>query len=302
MPYLSIIIPVYNRENLIDRAVASVLAQSFDDYEIIVVDDGSSDATRAVVEEIEDSRVRYVFQNNTGAAAARNRGARLANSDYLTFLDSDDEALPGWLERLHEAFVVDNADIVCCGLEKVGVGREVDEKGGVRLPVNMGPMYGDIVGRFTNSGSYALRRSIFEEVGGFDEELSSGQHTELAMRLVPMAQQRNWRIISVMEALIQVHVHGGDRIRGNPAAIYAGSTRTLSKHSSLFQRDPRKHSNYHGIAGVNAARLGMSSRARYHFLRAVKINPRNVRAWIRLIGAFIPAVRNQLWNQRSDSE
>lgn len=189
MPYLSIIIPVYNRENLIDRAVASVLAQSFDDYEIIVVDDGSTDKTADIVSRRRDSRVKYYYVSNRGAAAARNHGVERASGEYITFLDSDDEALPHWLCRFKERFDA-GADIACCGLVKVGFGREVAEKGGVTLPADMGPMFRNTIGRFTNGGVFAMRKEIFETIGGYDEELRSGQHTELAMRLVPRADCR----------------------------------------------------------------------------------------------------------------
>lgn len=94
---VSVIIPAFNRANLLGRAIQSVLQQIEYEDEIIVVDDGSSDNTREVVEAFRDLRIRYVYQTNAGAGAARNRGVSEATRPLIAFLDSDDEWLPGRL-------------------------------------------------------------------------------------------------------------------------------------------------------------------------------------------------------------
>ena len=103
MPYFSIVIPTYNRGFVLDRTLASCLVQTFSDFEIIIVDDGSEDDTAAVVARRGDPRVVYERQSNAGASAARNRGASLARGAWLAFLDSDDEFLPRKLETFHAA-------------------------------------------------------------------------------------------------------------------------------------------------------------------------------------------------------
>lgn len=278
------------------------MQQTFTDFELIVVDDGSTDGTRAAVKNSEDSRVRYAHQQNEGAAAARNHGARLARGELLTFLDSDDEALPGWLDSLHRGFQEHGADIVCCGLVKEGSGAEVERKGRVILPQDMGRMFGHVVGRFTNGGVFAVRKVIFEAVGGYANELRSGQHTELAMRLIPLAAERSWSIHSIMEPLIRVHVHDGPRIRGNPEAIYAGSTYTLDAHCDLFRRDPRLLANYHAIAGVMAVRIGKTAEPRHHFARAVQSDPLRLEHWVRLLLSVVPGAARRRWKPRLAAE
>ncbi len=104
-PNVSVVIPTYNRAGLLGRAVRSVLAQSYEDFEVIVVDDGSTDATAGVMANFEDPRVRCVrLARNTGAAAARNAGIRRARGKFLAFQDSDDEWLPSKLAKQMEAF------------------------------------------------------------------------------------------------------------------------------------------------------------------------------------------------------
>ena len=97
-PLVSIIIPTYNREKIIGRAIDSVFAQTWQNFEIIVLDDGSQDNTKAVVEAY-GPKVKYFYQGNKGIAGARNGGMRHAGGDYLAFLDSDDYWLPAKLEK-----------------------------------------------------------------------------------------------------------------------------------------------------------------------------------------------------------
>lgn len=102
MPKVSVIIPTHNREKYIERAVKSVLRQTYKDYELIVVDDGSTDKTKKIVKKYvkrHPKKVRYIYQDNRGPSAARNTGIRNAQGKYITFLDSDDEYLPKMLKR-----------------------------------------------------------------------------------------------------------------------------------------------------------------------------------------------------------
>jgi len=94
---VSVVIPTYNRAPYVTMAIESALAQSYQDYEIIVVDDGSTDGTRDVLEPYRD-RIRYMYQDNKGVSAARNTGIQESRGEWIAFLDSDDEWLPNKLE------------------------------------------------------------------------------------------------------------------------------------------------------------------------------------------------------------
>src|SRR5262245_51722410 len=108
-PKVTVVIPVFNRAQAVQRAVASVLAQTCQDFEIIVVDDGSTDSTPAVVAALSDPRLTLIrHERNRGGSAARNTGYRAGSAPFVAFLDSDDEWLPTKLERQLEVF--DNAD------------------------------------------------------------------------------------------------------------------------------------------------------------------------------------------------
>lgn len=102
LPTFSIIIPTYNRADFIVRTIKSVLAQEYRDFEILVVDDGSTDDTKNRISDIEDGRIKYLYKNNQERGAARNYGAKHAKGNYLTFLDSDDIVYPNHLNEALE--------------------------------------------------------------------------------------------------------------------------------------------------------------------------------------------------------
>ncbi len=103
MPFFSIIIPTFNRARIIRRPIDSIIAQTFTDWELIIVDDGSTDDTKSVVDSYLDKRIRYVWQENQERNAARNTGLRLSSAEWICFLDSDDEYYPNHLSTLYEA-------------------------------------------------------------------------------------------------------------------------------------------------------------------------------------------------------
>ena len=110
MPVVSIIIPTFNRANVIGRAIKSVLGQSYSDFELIIVDDGSTDNTGKVIASFADKRIRYLrHEYNAGQNPALNTGVREAVGQYITFLDSDDEWLPQFLEKIILTFNQDTS-------------------------------------------------------------------------------------------------------------------------------------------------------------------------------------------------
>jgi len=101
-PFFSVIIPTYNRANLIGETLASVFEQTFTDFEVLVIDDGSTDATKQVVDSFTDERLKYIYQNNSERGAARNNGIKKSSGQYVTFLDSDDLFMHHHLETVFE--------------------------------------------------------------------------------------------------------------------------------------------------------------------------------------------------------
>ena len=125
MPVISLIVPVYNVAEFLPACIESVLAQTFRDFELILIDDGSTDNSLQVLREYEkkDARIRVIEQENAGVSAARNAGLDAARGDYIGFVDSDDEILPEMLSDMIAASTEHDADVVCCAFGRI-VGEE----------------------------------------------------------------------------------------------------------------------------------------------------------------------------------
>jgi len=181
MPAVSVIIPTYNRRELVREALASVLAQTHSDVELIVVDDGSDDGTAEVVQEF--ARVRYVYQPNRGVSAARNHGVALSSGALLAFLDSDDLWQPRKLES-QVAFFTAHPQALICQTEELWL------RHGVRVnPHNKHrKSAGDIFARslelcLVSPSAVMLRRELFKQAGGFDESLPACEDYDLWLRI-----------------------------------------------------------------------------------------------------------------------
>jgi glycosyltransferase involved in cell wall biosynthesis len=198
MPKLSIIMPAYNVCQYIGDAIRSVFAQEAPDWELIVVDDGSTDDTAAIVKQFGD-RVRYVFQTNQGLSQARNTGIGCARGRQLTFLDADDRLLPQFLGRMSAN--LDKADgnvaAICSGW------TYIDESGqsyGLpQQPPRIMPGYG-LAMRFPTT--VVVRRSHLDRIGTFDPDLTALEDWDLWLRMLIAG----YRILSLNQPLLQVRV------------------------------------------------------------------------------------------------
>lgn len=206
-PMVSIIVPTYNRENVIERALGSILRQSYESYEVIVVDDGSTDHTADVVRKIQDDRIRYIaLPENQGVAHARNVGIREAKYDYIAFLDSDDEWLPDKL-MLQMKKMLDapkGVGLVYCrmgGLQRDGKDRYLCPSRDFRDAVLEGNMFELLLWRnVIGTPAVLARKECLEQAGGFKETLHCLEDWELFLRVA-----REWEIGFVDEVLVEVN-------------------------------------------------------------------------------------------------
>lgn len=189
--FFSIVIPTYNRGALLRRAIVSCLGQSFPDFELLVVDDGSTDGTEEMVAAIGDTRVRYIRQENSGAARARNAGAEASTGRYIAFLDSDDEFLPAKLEAFHAAITA-ATERGEPGLDNVvwysplyfhrGVGNQaVKPDRGIEPGERVGD-YLFVSGGMMQTSTLVIPRDLFLRVG-FNQQLRNLQDLDLCLRL-----------------------------------------------------------------------------------------------------------------------
>ena len=125
---ISVIVPVYNAEPFLAKCIDSLLAQTYPDMEILLIDDGSTDASPTVCDRYAaaDARVRVIHQKNAGVGAARNAGLDAAKGAYIAFVDADDYVLPDYLETLQRDMIEQNVDIVCCNFQEFYQGKPVN--------------------------------------------------------------------------------------------------------------------------------------------------------------------------------
>lgn len=234
MDKISVIIPTYNRAHLITRAIDSVREQTYDNLEIIVVDDASTDNTEAVVTCLGDHRIIYKkLAENGGAAHARNVGVECAGGELIAFLDSDDCWHPKKLEkqmvywRGHPEF-----SMVYCPF------RVHLKTGSEQFPVKeMGILEGRLfsallVRNSIGTPTMLLSKESFLAVGGFDTSLRSLEDWDFVLRF-----SREYCIGYLDEVLVDVYSAGTDRISNNTGAFYEGRLKMLALYREQLMKD-----------------------------------------------------------------
>lgn len=228
---ISVIIPAYNREATISRAIESVRKQTYPVSEIIVVDDASSDNTEQVVKSIDDNRIVYFRQEkNMGACAARNKGVSLAKCGIVAFQDSDDEWRPDKVEK-QIAYYNDNRQyrMVYTAYVKHFTSSDLiipDENDGFK---HEGDILKELLFQnYISTQTIMMEKSLFERIGGFDESLKSLQDWDLAIRA-----SKECPIGYVNEVLAEVFV-SANAITGNREEYYRSRCYLMRKYRNDY--------------------------------------------------------------------
>jgi len=226
-PRVSIVIPVYNRHETLNRAISSVLNQEFQEFEIIIVDDGSETPVSTIVDGHNDSRIRCMrFDENRGANRARNVGIEMSRSEYISFLDSDDELLPGNLSIC--AKVLDDSRDDCGGAYTSSLIIK-DGKPYFVYSAKEKVHFSDLIKKnlIGSLSTTIFKKSAIEKAGFFDEELPAAQDYDLYLRIA-----EHYNIIGINEVLVNVHVDSRGRISENPEKKIRGFERIVEKHQN----------------------------------------------------------------------
>lgn len=230
---VSVIIPTYNRGNTIKRAIDSVLRQTYDDFEVIVVDDGSTDDTAQIVNGYEDSRVRYMMtEERHGANHARNIGIQSAMGEYIAFQDSDDVWRENKLERQMQIFgQAPQIDVVWCSylyLALSGVKQIVpqnNKRERLQTEIKKVLAHGNAIGIPT----MIVKRKCFEQIGLFDETLKRFQDWDLCIRLVQKFQ------FYFMDEIL-VEAYESEKSITNMNSAMEGQLSIIRKHCGFFEK------------------------------------------------------------------
>lgn len=278
LPDVSVVIPAYNRPAMLRRAVASALAQTHDDLEVLVVDDGSEDDLAAALADIADPRLCVMRHKvNRGASAARNTGIAHATAPFVAFLDSDDEWLPRMVERQLRRFRSAAAETV---LVYAGV-RQVPPRRPPRAQYPRGDLAQALLVRNLIGGTSCVmaRRDALMAIGGFDESLPSAQDWDLYIRLARLGP-----VEAVDEPLVVYYRHA-ESITGSARSTVAGQRRLRHKHAAAIAALPPPLRARHEMT---LAEMYLWKRAWIHaagcLMRALWANPR---VWARDIDRML---------------
>lgn len=282
-PVVSVIIPAFNRNHTLPRAVGGAVGQTFRDLEIIVVDDASREPVAEALAACTDPRVRLiVHEKNRGANAARNSGIVSAKGQYVAFLDSDDEWHPDKIRIQVEAMEAAAASVAghCTGLTAFSeAGRKLFEKS----PQLSGNIYPQLLRRneIGPLSSVLVRRAVLNEVGLFDESLPSSQDWDLYLRIA-----ERYEFASVGEALVRYNL-GQDSISRNLKAKALGRRMILEKYESQMTRFPEAFASQLVKTGHYHCRAGAIRDGRQSFRRAMRINPVAANAYLFFALSFL---------------
>jgi glycosyltransferase involved in cell wall biosynthesis len=247
LPTVSIVIPTFNRATLLPESISSVLKQSYSNFEVIVVDDGSTDSTADIVNSFCDTRLIFVKQDNKGRSAARNRAIAMARGRYIAFLDSDDMYLEGKLEKqinymdshpnvgmtYTSALCIDERGNLLPRKYEATVSGNIHEQIAFYIPVTI------------TLPTVMVRREVFDAVGGFDETMYRFEDTDMWRRI-----SKSYCIGAIQEYTCKLRTHGGncltaqdpDQIRG-ALDYYASKVLREDTHMSIWARR-------RGLAGI----------------------------------------------------
>ncbi len=246
MPLITVIIPTYNRVKILSRAIKSVLKQTYQNFELIIVDDCSTDNTQKALKKFKDKRIFYIkHKKRKGASAARNTGIKKAKGKYLAFLDSDDCWLPEKLEKQlatlqknkNAGIVYSRFWIVKNGKKKLCCWPEIKKYNGW-LHRQL------LIGNFITTSSVLVKRQIFDKVGLFDKKLPAYQDWEFFLRASLYEQ-----FAFIDKPLLTQYQNRKDRISADKNKLTKAVRYILKKHGREIKKDRKIYARFLSMAG-----------------------------------------------------
>jgi glycosyltransferase involved in cell wall biosynthesis len=283
-PTVSVIIPTYNRANLIEKAIRNVLNQTYQDFEIIVIDDGSTDNTREIIRSFNDKRVKYIkkYKKNKGISVARNVGIKMARGKYFALLDSDDEWLPEKLDK--------QIKILQDGSSELGVVYSnlcyIDENGKnmnkLRNPKKEGYIYEDLLGEnyVGPPSTLLIRKECFHKVGLFDNLLNAMEDWDMWIRIA-----KYYRFSLIKIPLVKYRLHS-NQLSINLRVKNIAANRILVKYANELEIRRGAHSKHYFYMGNRFCHMEKTKEGQRYLLKAISLCPFYIRYYISMFGSL----------------
>lgn len=276
-PTVTVVIPCFDREETVRDAVESVLIQDYAPFDVIAVDDNSTDGTRAVLEEITDPRLRVTVNPGArGPSSTRNHGVAMSDADWVAFQDSDDLWLPGKLAAQMARVAGSDYVAVYCGML---VKADTDPNTPVqrRYPDRtVHPLEGDILpsltrGNYISTQMLAVRRDVFDKVGGFDEELPALVDWDLMLRVAGQGP------VAFVDADLVVQRMTENSITKSTQKRLAAQEYVLKKHRDLLAHYPASLAQHHHRVAGGYRSFGQYRQGVPHAQAAWRLQPGNLK-------------------------
>ena len=267
---VSIIIPTYNRAYILGRAVRSVFEQSYENLEVLIVDDGSTDNTSDIIRDFKDSRLRFFHDSqNKGRAYALNIGIRNSKGNFLAILDSDDEYLPQKIKKsliiLENSLI--NFDLVASNYYVIK--RDKSKTLGIKKPYQKKRI-------FPSSSSWVLKKGVFEKIGFFDERLLLTQDVDFFHRFL---KKFDFHLID--EPLLNIY-----QMKDGAFSDMNKVIEIRKKYMENLKNDKPIYAQHLSYLGKDYLRVGQNKNARECFLKAFYAYPRNFRYLLKYLKTY----------------
>jgi glycosyltransferase involved in cell wall biosynthesis len=289
MPYVSVILPTFDRPEFLQAAIRSALNQTFSNLEAVVVDDGSVTDLVPLLDAFSDGRIRYVrHESNRGEAAARNTGILNARGDYLAFLDDDDEWRPDKLQLQLDLFARSPREIGCVYGGYVAVRaadgqelfREVPSRRG---NLSLEFMRDNVMGP---TSTVMLTRECIDRVGLCDEDIAYGVDYDLWIRV---AQKYHFDFVS--DTVVRYSIHDG-QLTGDPARVVEGHENLMQKYGSALKPDRRLVASKYFELAMQRCLERDDANARRAFWKAIRLDPWSARQYVYLASLSLAGPAN----------
>ncbi len=268
-PLISIIIPTFNREKIIGRAIRSILAQGYYNIEIIIIDDCSNDNTKKVVESVDDQRIIFKrLAKNSGVSAARNAGIEIASGELIAFLDSDDE----WLGDMLKNQIIAFNNHPECNAAVTGFIRYYGKTPEYIAPpagiLNKDELLTAILrGNFITPQTLMIRKKCIKELSGFDTNLSHREDWDFGVRLL---ENNNIAVVDLPLAVVY-------ETQDNLTSMEPEKTSTLeiflNKHKKIFESNPVSYAYQLYFIGHSHMLTGNKNEGISSLRRSFRIHP-----------------------------
>lgn len=292
MPQVTVVLPVYNGARYIKEALDSVFAQTFRDFEVICIDNGSTDETRSILEGYGE-RVRVLRRENRGPCGGRNEGVRKATAQYIAFLDHDDYWYPRKLEQQVAVLSAEpDVVLVLCNSDRMDAAGRLLQVGATlaeRATMGDSPLGRLMEADQLLSSAILVRRDAFERAGMYDEGLRGFEDFDLCARL-----KREGRFVFLEESGMCYRVHSASLSHAGKETVVQSRERFLLRMKALYVGDELKQelisvmlAECYSDWGMHEVKTGRKSEGRRMLLRSLRLNPQKLRTYSRLFRSYL---------------